>query len=558
MTTALGEVVQLLSFEGGVFPTEPFTTEKVLIQEFCSMSITISSSENASLRLSFSNNGFNFDYNSTTTIPANDPQTITSVVLGKWAKIRYLNAGIVPAVVRFSTYCQVNPIALQTQIEKQGNQFPSVNIDNFTGSLFGDLRVLQEKIVHQHKFDYGRIVGGVLVDPDRGYTQFNGGGIVPASSIISIDSGIFSAYDIFKSPAGSYQGLKGPSVVYVSGNPFVVSFSAKFDVSGYTDADTLGYDQMMIGAGWVSLGTAPDPAAGDMVDGIFIGYPATPVFPDTIISEIALIYYNNGVEEYIPRSRWLFDTLDGNGNSGLILDPSKLGIWRIRTAYHGACSIYIEYHNPIDNIWLPCHRLVYENLNTIANFQNPSFSSMIYTRRTSTASGVGTKVAGPGCGSINVGLENGISGNVDIYTFGLDTGITSITASNETEIFSIRAGELLNQKINRAVVTIMNFSLSTDGTKPCVFKMYRNGSFTLPVWTYHNPNNSPIQTLTGGNYVIGTGELVVGQYAGKESSSSLEVDKLNIFMDYTDRFTITCESTGASDICVFLNYGLIK
>lgn len=558
MTASLSEVVQLLSFDGSIFVGQFYQTEKVLLQEFSSLSITVTTSENGSLRLSFSNNGVDFDYNSTTTLAANAPNTITSVILGKWCRIRVLNAGLVANLVRFSTYCQIKPIALQAQIEKQGNKFPSVNIDNFTGSLFNDLRVCENKIIHQHKFDYGRIQSNVLVDPDRGLVPFSGGGINPALTVQNITSGILSMDDIFKSPVGSYLGVKGPTVVYVSGNPLMVSFSAKFDVSGYTDADTFGYDHMLVGAGWTSLGTPPDPPAGDVVDGIFVGYPSAPQAPDTIINEIALVYYNNGVENYVPQSRWLFDPLDGNGNSGLILDPSKLGIWRIRTAYHGACSIYLEYHNPVDNVWFPCHRIVYENLNTIANFQNPSFGALIYTKRTSTASGVGTNVVGPGSGSIDVGLENGISSKVDVYTYGLESGLITIGANVETLIMSIRAGELLNQKINRAVVLIMHLSLSTDGTKACTFKMYRNGSFVTPTWTYHNADYSPVQELTAGSPVIGSGELVVGHYAGKESASTLKVSELKVFMDYADTLTITCESTGASDVCVFLTYGLIR
>lgn len=558
MATALGEVIQLLSFDGSVFSGEAYTTEKVLVQEFCSMSITILTSQNASFRLSFSNNGVDFDYNSSSTIKANVAQTITTVILGKWTRLRYLNAGNIASIIRFSTYCQVSPVSFQAQIEKQGNTFPSVNVDNLSGSLFNDLRVSEEKIIHQHKFDYGRIVGGVLVDPDRGYVQFNGGGINPALSFPSIDNGVFSVYDIFKSPIGAYQGLRGPSVVYVAGNPFIVSFSAKFDISGYTNGSTFGYDNMLIGAGWVSLGTPPDPPEGQIVDGIFLGYPAIPIFPDTVVKEISLVYYNNNVESYTPRSKWLFDTLDGNGNSGLTLDLSKLSTWRIRTA-HSACSIYLEYHSPSDNIWFPCHRLVYENLNLNTNFQNPSFCSMIYTKRTnSTVSTTGTKSGAPGCGHINVGLENGISSISDLYTYGLDGGLVSIVANIEKEIITVRAGELLNLKINRAVIQIMIISFSTSGTKPCLFKIYRNGSFIAPVFTYQDVNKTPIQTRTGGSYVIGTGELVLGNYEGKETNSALEIDKLRILLDYVDTLTITCKSTGASDINVFITYGLIK
>jgi hypothetical protein len=550
MTLPLSNVIHYLGFDSTINIGGTHETIKVLLQQFGSLSVIITSDESLSFKIEFSNDGVNFDYDSYTTISGGITSTLTIAILAKWCKMSATNTSGGIATVRFNTYAHVIPITQQTKITKGGIS-PSINVDNFTTSLFNHLYVCQPKILNDHKFDYSLIVANVLQSPDRDFKQFSGGGITLASSTPNIISGVLSLNDIFKSGAGSYLGITGSPVIYRSGNPLVSTFSAKFDISGYTDGLTFGYDQQLIGIGFVR------PSTGVVLDGIFIGYPSAPQAPDTIITEIALIYYNNGVETYIKRSNWNCDRLFGNGSSEVILDISKLGVWRLRTAYHGSASIHLEYHNPFDNSWISCHRMQYENLYTIANFRHPSLSFLMFTKRTSTASGSGSFVVGVGSASGQIGVELGQSLLGHISNYGIQSPLVTLVANTETNILSIKAGDLINSFDNRSINILLHLSFSSDGNKPAVFKFYKETTFTAGVWTYHNPNYSSVQILSAGSLVLPSGYLISGHYNDKIGVSDEDLKQFDVKLIEGETFTITAESTGISDINIFLTYGII-
>ena len=550
MATPLSEVITYLSFDSTIAVGDSYETIKVLLQEFGSLSVTVVSDENLSFRISFSNDGTNFDYVSNNSIQGGVPLTITSVILGKWCKMTAIHSGINVANVRFTTYCQVIPIAQQSQLEKQGNVFPSVNVDNFQGTLFNDLRVAERRPIYDHKFDYTTVVSNTIVSPDRLLVQKSGGGIVPALSRPYASNNVLSLSDIYYSPAGSYLSVEGPPVVYIAGNPIYVTFSAGFKTAGYTNADIFGFDNMLIGMGFID-------GSGNVVDGIYIGYPSAPQPPDTIISEISLIYYGNSIERYIPISRWSFDTLDGNGPSGIVLDSTKLSTWRIRAAQ--ISSIYLEYHNPTDNVWIPCHRIQIENLFTVPGYLSPSFGFSMITKRTSTATGVvGNDLIGPYSSQGVIGVETGATPISRVQTYNIESAIFGISAGVETEILSIRAGELLNGKNNRGIIFPTSISFSSDGTRLCKFKIYREGTFNTPTWTYQDPVYTAIQFLSGGNAIVGTGYNAASFFTGRDrvETTSLREYNLSLAQEQTITITATPIQNGTGIQCLF-NYNMI-
>ena len=141
MPTPLSEIIEYLSYSSTLAPGTEYITIKVLLQEFSSLSSSVSSDQNISFTLLFLNDGVNIDYDSVSAIIANKSTTVTSAILGKWCKIRLFNATANTATIRMSTYCQVVPIAMQNQLTREGNVYPSVNVDNFTTSLYNDLHV---------------------------------------------------------------------------------------------------------------------------------------------------------------------------------------------------------------------------------------------------------------------------------------------------------------------------------------------------------------------------------------------------------------------------------
>jgi len=548
MSSQLSEVINYLSFDGVVNAGTVYSTISVILQEYGSICIKVVSDQNVKLVLSFSDDNQNFDYNLNTIVGTGFTPIITSLILGKWCRISINNSSSNNANIRFSSFCQTIPISVQPQITSDTQRFPSVNIDNFTESLYGLQLTAEQKIIHDHKFIYDSIVGGEVVGSDRDFKTYRGGGIL-STSTPNINGNVLKLADIFKSPIGAYLAVGGPPVIYRSGNPILTTFSALFDISGYDTPAINGYDCSLIGMGYQENGS--------IIDGVFLGYPSGPVAPDTIINEICLVYYNNGVETYIKRSDWSFDSLDGSGPSKINIDPQNLSVWRLRVAYHGTSSIYLEYHKPYDNEFQPCHRFVYENLYKTANFKSPSFSYMMFTKRTTTASGSGFYVVGPGSASGQVGVEIGGSALGQVQNYGIDSNIKTIVAASESNILSIRAGPLINSINNRAGLKLIHISFSCDGTKNCTFKMYKNGTFASPTWVYLDSQRSPAQILTTGSIITPSGYLVTGHFVGKTASNDLDLSVFDLWLYKDDTFSITCTSAGSSDVQVFLTYSLI-
>lgn len=548
MTTPLSEVITYLNFDSTISIGETYETIKVILQEFGSMSISVISDQNLNFKIEFSNDSINFDYKTNQTIQGNVSETITTVILGKWCKLSATNASPNIANVRFTSYCQVIPIANQSQIEKEGNVFPTVNLHDVSRTLFNDIRIGERKPFHTHKFSYTTVVAGSIITSDRSIVQDSGGGIIQLLSRPFVVGNTLSLSDIAFSPIGSFLYVYGPPVVSESGNSIYVMISAGFKLSGYTNADIVGFDQMIVGMGYINNGV--------IVDGAYIGYPSAPVAPDTIVSEISFIYYGEGVETYIPRSRWFFDRLDGNGPSNIVLDEEKLSTWRIRGAL--VTALCLEYHNPIENSWIKVHAVQFENLVDTTNIDNSSFGFNMYTKRTSGAAHVlVSNTTGPKCAIGVVGAEVGQKALSRVATYEIEGIDTMAPAATETAILSIRSGPTINSSNNRSLIVPRDINLITDGTKAVTLKVYRNSIFAAPTWTAIDQIHIPTEILTNGSATIGTGYSIIGSYTGSAGTSSKSMSDVNGTLASLETLTVTVFSTEATNVRCLLNYSLV-
>lgn len=552
MATPLSEVIQYLNFDGTIASGTEHETLKVILQEFGSMSVTIVSDENLNLLIEFSNDGINFDYSNSTAITENSRDTVTTVILGKWCRIRVQNVSQVDATVRFSTYCQVIPSTIQSQIEATGNNYPIFNINNLSGTLYNDTRTAQRKPFEQHNFTYSSASVGVISGPDRELIQASGGGLIPSVTPATIVGNVLTLSNVYTAPAGGWQCVYGPPVVVNSGNPVYVEFASSYAVSGYIDAGIFGVDQMLVGMGYI------DTTTGNIIDGLYVGYPSAPNPPATIVNEISFVVYTSGVEQHIVRSKWSFDRLDGFGPSGVLLDPTTLSTWRIRTGIVN--SAYLEYHNPNDNEWIPCHRIQFENLFNATEIANPSYGYNVYTRRTSSATG--NFLVPNGCGPQSaqgiVGVEVGEKalGSIETYNF-ISPGV-AIPILVETEIFSIRAGSLFNGINNRSLIVPREVDILVVGTGFVVINVYKNGTFVAPTWVNKDSVHEPTQTETTQTYTLGTGYGIVGTIVNANGSTKIDLTNVNAKMPRLNSLTFTATSLVASTVAMSLNYSLVN
>jgi hypothetical protein len=182
------------------------------------------------------------------------------------------------------------------------------------------------------------------------------------------------------------------------------------------------------------------------------------------------------------------------------------------------------------------------------------------TRRTSLSSGsVGVNQCGPICSQGVIGVEVGQEPLSKLQTYSIESDfISPIGADVEVEILSIRSGELLNGQNNRAVITPINISFATEGSRLTRFRIYRDGTFNIPTWTYENPVYNPLQKLTGGNAIIGSGYKGVGFFIGNNRADQVTLHGYNLSIYNGQTLTITGTSIqNSADLSCMINYNLV-
>ena len=553
MASPLSEVISYLNFQGQIASGDEYSTIKVLLQEFGSLSVTVVSDENLNFFVEFSNDGNNFDYTNSSSIAENANQTITSVILGKWCRIRAINASNIMANVRFSTFCQVIPIATQSQIEAEGNNFPTFNVDNLSGTLFNEQKVSEKKPEHQHNFTYSSTAAGVLTGADRELNQISGGGLNPVLSPATVVDNTLTLSNVYASPAGSYQCVYGPPVVVSGGNPVYINLSAAFNTAGYTNGDTLGYDQMLVGMGYVDIAT------GNIIDGFYVGFPSVANPPATITDEFAFVIFADGVESHIVKSKWSGDRLDGNGPSRILLDESNLSTWRIRTSIVN--SLYLEYHNPTDNVWINCHRVQFENLFNGTEILNPSYGYNVYTKRTSTATGLAVlNGGGPRSAQGVLGIEVGQNALGRIDTYSVLSPTVPFAPGVEAELFSIRPGDQINSITNRSLIVpkrMFMVLVPTTIAGIIILRVYKNGTFAGSTWVYRDAIHDSMQTETTLSAVVGTGYNIGTIITNGVITKEFDLQDYNSRLSRLETLTFTVTSSTALSVTVAVNYDLI-
>jgi len=150
---------------------------------------------------------------------------------------------------------------LQSQLESEGDIYPSVNVDNLASTLFGDLKVSQKETIRYYSFQYYTSGSGVLTGPDRDLTQraYNGANFIDSPA--QAESGTISLSNIYNSVNNSSTAIQADDITISAGNSIYMNISCGFFDKGYTLKDPLtgvpdsGYDCALAGLGYVSQTT---------------------------------------------------------------------------------------------------------------------------------------------------------------------------------------------------------------------------------------------------------------------------------------------------------------
>lgn len=247
------------------------------------------------------------------------------------------------------------------------------------------------------------------------------------------------------------------------------------------------------------------------------------------------------VDEFIPQSSWNCDTMDGTGDSGMILNPTLGNVYSIRYKWLGFGAIYFYIESDTTGRMIPVHRMTFANQSTSPSLRRPSMKTAFLLRSTGGTVAKTLKV-----GSFAGFNEGTPVEKLDSY-FGKEA--SRLIPTTETNILTIGNKILFNDEVNSGELIIKSVSLAIDGAQTVIFRFYTNsvlGNDTIADY-YINQNISTSSSIayfdTRSRTLLG-GVFLFSIVVAKDSSTRFDFPKIKLERDET--ITVTGESSGSS------------
>lgn len=240
----------------------------------------------------------------------------------------------------------------------------------------------------------------------------------------------------------------------------------------------------------------------------------------------------------IPQSEWNEDTMDGQGPSAMVLDTTKLNVFRIQFQYLGAGSIeyFIEDEKTTDFILV--HKINYTNNNILPSIQNPTLPLCISVINDTNDTNMIVRSASMGL------FLQGQKKQSSLVS--LAPGIQTISAGVETAIFATHIPPTFNGIDNRTIVKIFSVQASSDGTKPVRLRLYPNPTVLgEPDYNLIAPTISSVK-LANNSGISATGEPFFSGNLDKEDAMSFDLQDLNLEGTQGGTLVLTAESDNNS------------
>lgn len=276
---------------------------------------------------------------------------------------------------------------------------------------------------------------------------------------------------------------------------------------------------------------------GDDDDGFFFGYNG-PSF--------GVMRRQNGTDNWTPQSSWNGEKFDGSGESGINLDQTKGNVYYINYQWLGYGYITFGIENPNTGNLIVVHSIKYANTSTNPNIFNPTLPLMAEVKNTSNNSNI--KLETPGA----MGFVEGIQTNAITTRNSISANKSGITTKEP--ILTIKNKANYQSKTNRVRIKLDFLSVSTDGNKTAVIKVLINSTLGgTPIWQDINNNTSVIEYDTNATSVTGGRELMVFEL-GKVDSDYFLLDSMDLYIGPNNTFTITGESSKATEVYVSISW----
>ncbi len=257
---------------------------------------------------------------------------------------------------------------------------------------------------------------------------------------------------------------------------------------------------------------------------------------------------------WVAQSSWNgADIFDGNGVTGVTLDPTKGNVFQIDFQYlgFGAIRFYIE--DPDDGELHIVHQIEYANANTRPSLDNPTLPLYACAKNTSNATNITLKTASMAA------FVDGVPRNNDPLR-GISNQKTLTGTASETPILSIRVAETFGTSINRSKIKINFVAAAVEHTKPVQIKFYANPELTSASWTAVGGSESAVFYDISATAVstANRGTFLHGIALGKTGNGQISLIDDDLFAEFSpgDSLVVTAlpNSANGAECTVSINF----
>lgn len=279
--------------------------------------------------------------------------------------------------------------------------------------------------------------------------------------------------------------LNGVSFNVVMTGNTIASNSAQIAAGSYA-----GWIASQVGATIYFLSSDVGPKAGAF------SVSASDIFTGTMaVAQVGV----NSTDNWLPQSMWNVDKLDGNGPSGMLLNPQKLNVFQINFRWLGAGEIRFALEDQTTGNIIFFHHIHYVNTNTTVHIDNPSLKIGY----------VAADVNGAASGTVTTSgasMMGGIEGAINITrlpaaTFGSRT--TNMNTGSIYHVLSIKNRLISANKINSREIVLQKLAIGATAASSasCFIYIYVEPTYAVTPYfeavTDFSSKSTTESTLTG-------------------------------------------------------------
>lgn len=221
------------------------------------------------------------------------------------------------------------------------------------------------------------------------------------------------------------------------------------------------------------------------------------------------------------------------------LDFTKLNIFRISYGWLGTAPATFEFLGS-DHHWHELHVIEFQNTLTRPSVDNPSLPLCAHVTKTSGATDVVMRSAS---------WLGGVHGEDHSPGDRYDTGVVAATGiSTEAVLINFHNVTTFQSKTNRVEVEGVRLSMSSEGNKPAIVKIYKNLTITSPSWTDIDATNSVLQTDTAGTVTPSNANLLFEYNLARSDSIIDDIRDMDMIIEPGETVTITGQSSVSTDL----------